>query len=384
MRQFSHSNRQRVFARGLAAVRRHVATALVVGLVFSGGGPARNARADEPAARKTALLGFHGPKSGALIVEVADETSLGEVRPLSFSDARSSRLEAALKQLLDRNRDGRVDDAEWEARWSALLAADLDQDETLVPLEVAPSLLSDSTSAPPGATKRAFDLETAEGLEAFRSGALKSEPAAIPLKPAVRLTVVREAIPRVTVTPLDPHVEVREFDHGGRFQVTCDDLVIDFWPTLTPPAATTVIPEMLLDAATSMAVQVRPGRRGAFEWFDANRDGLLNRREILAAERPLEFSQADKEQAATVSFTLQIGPAESLRRTSVPLAADEPPPSVGVGPAWFTAMDRNRDGEVSPDEFLGGDPLFRSGDLDQDGRLSAEEARQLAPLDSPR
>lgn len=384
MSQFSDSTRQRVFARGLAAVRRYVATVLAAGLVFSGGGLARNARADEPAARKTALLGFHAPRSGGLIVEVADETSLGEVRLLSFLDGKSSRLEAALKQRLDQNRDGRVDDAEWEARWPALLAADLDQDETLVPLEIAPSLLSDSTVAPQGALRKAFDLATPEGLDAFRSQTVETEPSATPLKPAVRLTVVREAIPRVTVTALEPQVQVREFDHGGRFQITRDNLVIDVWPTLTPPAAATAIPEMSLDADTSMAAQVRPGRRGAFEWFDANRDGRLNRRELLAAEFPLEFAQADKEPATTVSFTLQIGPAESLRRTSVPLAADEPPPAVGIGPAWFTAMDRNRDGEVSPDEFLGGDPLFRSGDLDQDGRLSAAEAGQLAPLDSPR
>lgn len=384
MNEFSYSIRKSGLPQGLTAMRRNVAKALAAGLIFTCVWPTGHGFAQEPTSRKTTRLGFHAPRSGSLIVEVTDEARLREVRLLSFLDAKSLRLEAALKQLLDRNRDGRIDEQEWQDRWSALLAADLDQDELIVPLEISPSLVSDTTAGPQGASKTAFDLDTAEGLEAFRSQPVGMDLSATQLHPDVRVAVVREALRRVTVAARQPDVQVREFDRGRQFQITRDDLVIDVWPTLTLSPATATTPETPPGAGDPIAIQVRPGRRGAFEWFDTNRDGSLGRREILAAELPPEFTRADRKTADTVSFTLQIGPAESLRRTSVPLVAEEPPTATGVAPAWFTAMDRNRDGEVSLDEFLGGDSLFRSADFDQDGHLSAEEAGQLVPLDRPR
>jgi hypothetical protein len=47
-----------------------------------------------------------------------------------------------------------------------------------------------------------------------------------------------------------------------------------------------------------------------------------------------------------------------------------------AGPAWFRAMDRNGDGDVSRREFLGTDADFRRIDTDGDGLISREEAER--------
>jgi len=44
------------------------------------------------------------------------------------------------------------------------------------------------------------------------------------------------------------------------------------------------------------------------------------------------------------------------------------------GPEWFRRMDSNRDGDVSPREFLGSPETFDRFDLNGNGLLSADEA----------
>jgi len=43
------------------------------------------------------------------------------------------------------------------------------------------------------------------------------------------------------------------------------------------------------------------------------------------------------------------------------------PARPGDGPAWFAKMDRNRDGDLSPREFIGPREVFRRLDVDGDG-----------------
>jgi hypothetical protein len=51
-----------------------------------------------------------------------------------------------------------------------------------------------------------------------------------------------------------------------------------------------------------------------------------------------------------------------------------PAPKVARGPAWFRAMDKNGDGVVSAQEFVGTPALFAKIDANGDGRISVEEA----------
>ena len=49
-----------------------------------------------------------------------------------------------------------------------------------------------------------------------------------------------------------------------------------------------------------------------------------------------------------------------------------------AGPSWFRKMDRNRDGDVSPREFLGTREQFDRLDRDHDGLLSPDEAKEAS------
>ncbi len=114
---------------------------------------------------------------------------------------------------------------------------------------------------------------------------------------------------------------------------------------------------------------VLDGGTGLFEWLDTNHDGALSVRELRRAYDRL----------ADVAC-LNNGAFDRTKFPHVLLAAASRgyPVSLGTdlrgGPAWFRAMDRNGDGDVSRREFTGPSDVFDKLDLDKDGLLSPEEA----------
>jgi Ca2+-binding EF-hand superfamily protein len=109
---------------------------------------------------------------------------------------------------------------------------------------------------------------------------------------------------------------------------------------------------------------------GLFELLDVDEDGRLSireRRNALAliskandqAGPPFDSEKLPRQLRVIVSR----GQPKSVRR---PLADN--------APSWFTALDRNRDGDLSPREFIGSQTDFERIDRNHDGLISSAEA----------
>jgi Ca2+-binding EF-hand superfamily protein len=121
-----------------------------------------------------------------------------------------------------------------------------------------------------------------------------------------------------------------------------------------------------------------------FGTIDADSDGRLGLRELLAARKRLASYDLDRDGRITAAeiphrydwvislVPMTLGFAVVSTVNGMPQAAPARPAD---GPAWFTKMDRNRDGDLSPREFIGPRGVFRRLDVDGDGLIDASEAK---------
>jgi Ca2+-binding EF-hand superfamily protein len=130
------------------------------------------------------------------------------------------------------------------------------------------------------------------------------------------------------------------------------------------------------EGAGSMAVlTVTDHGRGLFELIDADGDGRLSVRELRGAWARLKPYARDGAGLARadvprrLQLTLGLSQAAFVNRRPAARPAAQ-------APLWFRKMDRNGDGDLSPQEFLGSAEEFARLDRDGDGLISAEEARQ--------
>lgn len=128
----------------------------------------------------------------------------------------------------------------------------------------------------------------------------------------------------------------------------------------------------LLDALVRARVllSVLDHGRGLFEAIDADHDGRIGPREARSA--------ADRLAAAGAIAGGRLVPGK-LPRILVacvgpghPSRSPAPRPPSGLD--WFDGMDRNRDGDLAADEWLGEPAAFRRLDADGDGLVSPAEA----------
>jgi Ca2+-binding EF-hand superfamily protein len=121
-----------------------------------------------------------------------------------------------------------------------------------------------------------------------------------------------------------------------------------------------------------------------FAALDQNHDERLDAREIENAPQRLaaldtngDGSFTSDELPELLVLGLTRGSLENMDALFVqPAVALQTP--AGDAPRWFTAMDANGDGVVSPREFLGPAEKFQSVDANRDGLLDAGEAKGLS------
>ena len=108
-----------------------------------------------------------------------------------------------------------------------------------------------------------------------------------------------------------------------------------------------------------------------FAKWDLNADGAISPTE-LSITLQADFKAGT--QRVIGQFNPQNLPRIPVRGTRA--VAQAIGNMIGVGPPeWFKKMDRNSDGDLSPNEFLGRRALFDKIDSHHDGLISASEAQ---------
>lgn len=141
------------------------------------------------------------------------------------------------------------------------------------------------------------------------------------------------------------------------------------------------------DSASSQSrveFEISHNGKSVFEVIDTNHDRRISRRELAHAFASLQQYDLNGDGAITAvelagrfKAVLQLGKPvlfrnQGMRGNATAPIANRP----SAGPDWFRKMDRNRDGDVSPREFLGPLSAFKKLDTDGDGLISAAEAEK--------
>jgi hypothetical protein len=132
----------------------------------------------------------------------------------------------------------------------------------------------------------------------------------------------------------------------------------------------------LIEAGIHAQIWIKIADRGRnpFPVLDANRDGILDLRESKQAPAFLRVKDGQLPRSFQVAFA---SPA-SIPWGGVALPAIKSQPTAAretAAPSWFQALDRNRDGWISPREFSGSPQLFRKLDRNGDGLIEPAEAQ---------
>lgn len=138
-------------------------------------------------------------------------------------------------------------------------------------------------------------------------------------------------------------------------------------------------------AATTCRVNVYDTGHGFFMALDANADGRVSVRELRQA--PKALAQLDRDRRSGIGqkepvrhFHMEFvrgsyqlfGPSEQLAAQTPAFQQRRP-----IGPIWFQRMDRNNDGDLTWNEFLGPREVFHNLDGDADGLVDPQEAEKV-------
>jgi hypothetical protein len=223
---------------------------------------------------------------------------------------------------------------------------DTDEDGCLSPLELVPDLLT--TVGKPGRPRYAVAVKKGAWLDDLLA---HYDPEGKQDEKAFEASLARCKTVHVTLQ-LEAPRQIRRA--GG--------LTLDL-------AATKAVAE----AKGGYTLWVAPQPRGWFEWLDVDQDGQLSLVEIRDARRRLadDKGKLSLPDAKEISYSFTLTP-EGTSEYGIRLR--RPEGRSLRGPAWFVAMDRNGDGYVSRDEWLGEAEEFKQLDRNGDGLISPTEA----------
>lgn len=115
--------------------------------------------------------------------------------------------------------------------------------------------------------------------------------------------------------------------------------------------------------------------------IDPNEDGRFTIRErrglidsLLKFDKNLDGSLSSDETQATIRVCFGLGPLVHRELIALRQVNPKSKTPVVVGPDWFVRMDRNRDNDISRNEFPGKKEHFADLDTDRDALVSAQEA----------
>jgi Ca2+-binding EF-hand superfamily protein len=135
-------------------------------------------------------------------------------------------------------------------------------------------------------------------------------------------------------------------------------------------------------AATTCRMNVYDTGSGFFMALDANADGRVSLREMRRAKQSLAQLERNGEPGIGLKEPVRhfhvefvrgsyqlFGPSEQLVAMTPAFQQRRP-----TGPIWFQRMDRNNDGDLTWNEFLGPREVFHQLDIDLDSLLDPQEA----------
>jgi Ca2+-binding EF-hand superfamily protein len=316
----------------------------------------------------------------------------------SFQAARAH--QSPLFQILDRDEDGVISAAELAAAEQTLLGYDLNQDEVLSFDEIV------------SAAKR-----TSSGEQTVRF-----DPPPLILLPALREPATMRRLAQYYDAASDNAWELRRFgpDGDGRvsgaerdqLQADAPEIRIEVrfdTRDMTASRLIVTVPEALesegdsLEHAGAITIEIAGSRleisavqsalglgsdqisigavRDGYPLLplvDRDEDGRLSVRELRElADRlaTLDCNDDGQIEQAELRPTLRvaIGHGPVIHAYLAAVRRVYPVPT-SAPPEWFVRMDRNRDGDLTPREFLGSQEQFDALDTDGDGLISVAEA----------
>lgn len=181
------------------------------------------------------------------------------------------------------------------------------------------------------------------------------------------------------------YLNEQECRQNGVFSGLFEQMDVDADGMVFEPEMVKFINNQERMASSRILVAVTDHGHKLFGTFDANRDGRLTQRELIDAAKHIETWDKNGDAAIELKEIPRHLKLSFSQGHSNPFGILFGGPfaramtgsnSTILAPTWFRKMDRNRDSDLSPREFLGPKEDFRQMDANNDGLVSADEARK--------